>query len=193
MNLLQRKKFARRKGGFTLVEIAVAMPIIAVAIGMFVQMLTAGSNLRTTSFENWRASNSIQTVLEQMRNRDFSDLFVLYNDHPFDDPGGAGTAPGAHFDVEGLDPIRGDADGRVGRVILPTFNAGSAVAPDWQLREDQPNPALGMPRDLNGDSIIDNQNHGGDFSILPVQVELQWQSSFGPRLVRIQTILTELR
>ncbi len=193
MNTLQRKRNPRPSAGFTLVEIAVAMPIIALAIGMFIQMLSAGSNLRRTSHENWNASNAIQTVLEEMRNCDFDDLFVLYNDHPFDDPTGAGTAPGAHFDVEGMAPLASDPDGRVGRVVLPTHNAGTTVAPIWQLREDQTNAALGLPRDLSGDSIVDLNDHAGDYSLLPVQVELQWQSTFGPRLVRIQTILTELR
>ena len=193
MRIHRRNNKAKAKAGLTLVEIAIAMPIIAIAMGMFVQMLTAGTNLRSTSRDNWVASMAVQDTLEIMRNDAYEDLFVLYNDNPLDDPGGPGTAQGIHFDVEGLEALASDVDGQVGRIHLPTFNAGSAVAPVWQLREDQANPALGMPRDLNGDSIINTLDHASDFTLLPVQIELQWQSRFGPRRIRMQTILTQIQ
>lgn len=181
-----------RRGGMTLMEIALAMPIIMLALGMFTQMLTAGKGLRQSSRENWLASLRAQDVLETMRNQPFRDLVALYNEDPLDDPGGPGTAPGIHFDVDELFPQTEDADGFVGLITIPTFNAGTDVAPDWQLREDVDIPVLGMPRDLNGDNIVGDQDRTDDFTILPVEVEIRWQSRFGPRSVRIHTLFSEL-
>jgi len=176
----------------TLMKIALAMPIIMLALGMFTQMLSAGTGLRQSSRENWLASLRAQDVLETIRNQDFRQLVALYNEDPLDDPSGPGTAPGINFLVNELSPLEADADGFVGRVSIPMFNAGTVIAPDWQLREDLDIPALGLPRDLNGDSVVDDQDHSGDFTVLPVEVQIEWQSRFGPRSVRIHTLFSEL-
>ncbi|MEZ5973415.1 MAG: hypothetical protein R3F33_02190 [Planctomycetota bacterium] len=193
MKTLIPKHRRRSNSGLTLMEVAVAMPIVAMALEMLLQILTAGNGLRSVNRDNWVASNAAQDALEWMRNADFHDLFVLYNDNPLDDPNGPGTAPGMHFDVPGLTALPSDADGHVGRILIPAFNAGSDIAPDWQLREDMEAPELGLPRDLNGDCIIDAANHGNDYSIFPVQIELQWRGQFGNRLIRFHTIFAELK
>lgn len=117
-----------RRGEF-LVEVAIAFPVVLMALGMLVQMLYAGSGLRELGTEEWASSSAAQDVLERMRNQDFRDLFRLYNADPFDDPGGAGTAPGNAFSVRGLAPLRDDADGQVGEVLLPFRNTGTQVVP----------------------------------------------------------------
>ena len=48
-----------------------------------------------------------------------------------------------------------------------------------------------MPRDLSGDSIIDDLDHSQDFIILPLTVRLEWRGSFGPRTYEIQTMLAD--
>lgn len=184
---------AARRAGSALLEVAVALPILAVALGLYAQILVAGSGLRDTGKESWLANSRAKDTLEHMRNADFRQLFVLYNEDPFDDPGGPGTAPGAGFHVPGLDPVEGDADGFVGRVILPGFNAGSEVVPDWQVREDQIDPVLGGPRDLNGDVLVDATDHRDDYLLLPVRVEVVWQGLNGPRNLSLETVLAELR
>ena len=186
------RRRSSHQGGMTLMEIALAMPIIMLALGMFTQMLTAGKGLRQSSRENWLASLRAQDVLESMRNQSFRELVSLYNEDPLDDPGGPGTAPGIHFNVDELEPQTTDTDGFVGRITLPTLNAGSEVAPDWQLREDVDNAVLGMPRDLNGDNLVGDQDRTGDYTILPVEVEIRWQSRFGPRRIRVHTLFSEL-
>jgi len=191
MRLIRQTKQTSQRG-MTLMEIALAMPIIMLALGMFTQMLSAGTGLRQSSRENWLASLRSQDVLETIRNQDFRQLAALYNEDPLDDPDGPGTAPGIHFSVAELRPLANDPDGFVGRVFIPMLNAGTEIAPDWQLREDLDIPALGLPRDLNGDSVIDDQDHSGDFTVLPVEVEIEWQSRFGPRQVRIHTLFSEL-
>ena len=38
------------------------------------------------------------------------------------------------------------------------------------LREDVAIPAMGMPRDLDGDNVVDGVDHKGDYRMLPVIV-----------------------
>lgn len=174
-----------------LVELAIALPIVLIAFGMFVHMLSAGTALRWSATEEWAAGSAAQNVLEEMRNEDFRQLFALYNADAFDDPGGLGTAPGNRFAVPGLDALESDPQGMVGEVLLPTWNAGSEVVPLWELREDLLVEALGMPRDLNGDILLDEQDHAGDYTILPIMVRLRWRGRHGPRELRMHSMLSE--
>ena len=61
------------------------------------------------------------------------------------------------------------------------------------LREDCVYPLLGMPRDLNGDSIIDQADHASDFLILPVQIRIEWEGRVGPQHVDLFTMLTRFK
>lgn len=175
----------------TLIEIAVSMPILLIALSMLAQMLIAGSGMRDAAREAGAASAAAQSMIEEMRNEDLRDLLALYNADPLDDPNGPGTAPGCLFAVEGLDLREGDPDGFVGEIILPALNAGSEVAADWQIREDLDDPRLGTPRDLNGDAVIDDADHAGDYTMLPVVIVLRWRSKVGPRELQLFTLLTE--
>lgn len=181
------------RSGVTLVEIAVAMLVFAVASGVMLQTMAAGHGLRGTAQEEWLATSAAQNVLERIRNEAFRDVVRLYDANPFNDPGGAGTAPGATFDVPGLDPTPGDEDGFVGEVVLPVVNVGTEVAPSWQVREDQGEGLLGLPRDLSGDAVIDASDHAEDYAILPVMVRVRWTGRHGRRELRFFTSLTEMR
>lgn len=175
-----------------MVEVAIAMPIALIAIGMLVQMFAGGSGLREAGRESGVAITAAQSAIEKIRNEDFRQVFALYNEDPYDDPGGPGTAPGHRFDVADLVEIDSDPDGVVGEIILPTWNAGSAVAAHWQVRENAVNVPLGMPRDLNGDAVVDDEDHSADYTLMPVVVVLRWRGRFGPRELRLFTVLAEL-
>jgi hypothetical protein len=177
----------------TLIEIAFALPIVLVAFSMMLQTLTAGAGLREVGRETWIASGAAQDVLERMRNEDYRDVFRLYNADPFDDPLGPGTAPGNLFEVPALTAATPEQAGMVGEVEFAAWNTGSEVVPVWEVRENIADARIGTPRDLNGDSLIDDANHAEDFSILPVIVTLRWRGRFGPREFRLHTVLSELR
>ena len=176
-----------------LLEVAVALPIVSIALGMMVQMMAAGAGLRESGREQWSASSAAQDVVERMRNEDFRDIFRLYNADPFDDPGGPGTAPGNRFAVPGMVPSDPAPDAMVGEILLASVNVGTAVVPLWQMREDLEDVALGTPRDLNGDSLIDDADHSADYTILPVVVRLRWRGRMGAREFTLHTVLSELR
>ncbi len=182
---------ARRKAwrGAALLEVAVAVPIVLVALGMFVQMFLMGSGLRGSGRDSWAASGAAQTLLEEMRNEDFGDICRLYNADPFDDPAGPGTSPGNRFAVPGLPPL----EGMVGEIVLPITNSGTEVVPVWELREDVEQAALGMPRDLNGDILVDALDHSEDYTLLPVELRLRWRGVHGPREFSLYTVFAELR
>lgn len=60
-----------------------------------------------------------------------------------------------------------------------------------ELREDTVDPNLGMPRDLNGDGVIDGLNHASDYVILPVRIEVKWSESGADRTHSEILTLTE--
>src|SRR5205085_8105191 len=131
-----------------------------------------------------RATQAARQILERIEATAFADRFRSFNADPTDDPGGAGTAPGANFAVTGLSALPGDADGFPGQVIFPTL-AGFPL----QLREDVAMPELGMPRDLNGDGIVDGANHAVDYKLLPVIVRIPWRGVGGAGTVEVKSML----
>jgi prepilin-type N-terminal cleavage/methylation domain-containing protein len=150
--------------GFSLVEVAVVFTIVLIAISMFARTLASSKKLDPIATETTIAASGARTVLEKMKNHPFEQIFALYNTTPADDPGGAGTGPGAQFDVEGLTPLT--PGGHCGTIIFPE----KACA----LHEDVEDAKLGMPRDLNADGNIDGLDHGGDCVILPIRVRVEW-------------------
>ena len=172
-----RPKRARaRNAGFTLVELMVVLVILSLAVGMLSGTMASTTRMAPMQREDALASEAARFQLETLRLVPVADLYALYNAAPGDDPGGAGTAPGCHFDVAGLAPQPGDADGRVGRLRFP----GDGT----QLREEGEDVFLGLPRDLDGDGEVDDDDHADDYRILPVEVLLEWQGVRGPRTLR---------
>lgn len=174
-----------------LAEIAVAMVVFTIATGMLLQLIASGQGLRRTAREEWAATAAGQNVLEVMRSVTFEELVRRYDADPFNDPAGPGTAFGSTFPVDGLDAAEDDPDGIVGEIILPSVNTGTTVAPIWQVREDLGDPLLGMPRDLNGDAIINDADHSSDYAIVPILVRIRWQGAYGPRELRLFSSITK--
>jgi prepilin-type N-terminal cleavage/methylation domain-containing protein len=169
------------RAGLSLVEVMVAMTIMTVAFGMFTSTRISSSRLRTINRDTARATDAAREALETMRNREFRNVYALFNDDPSDDPAGEGTAPGARFTVAGLVGVGGDA--LVGEIAFPVVDGG--------LREISELAELGMPRDLDGDSVINDEDRAGDYVILPVRIRVEWKGAFGPRHVTLHTMLTE--
>ena len=179
-----------RAHGYSLLELVVALPIMALAFGLFLGSTSAAKELRQVQRENTAVIEEARIVLERMRNEDWSELWALYNATPGDDPGGAGTAPGNRFSIAGLAPPGGAVGDPVGQVFLPAFKHPSL---GWQLREDRADTLLGLPRDLSGDEEVDTYNHAGDYTVLPVVVKIEWQGAYGPRELTVHTVMTEYR
>ena len=189
----RRSRALRRapaRAGLTLLELAVALTILTIAFLMYSSTAISANRQRDASRENSIASDATREMLETLRSVPLAEVYGRYNHEGSDDPGVPGSAPGHRWVVASLNPIPGMPDGTIGEVQFPEMEVAEGV---WELREDLVRPELGMPRDLNGDSIIDSRDHSDDYVMLPVRVVLAWQGRFGPRVQGMNTQLVDYR
>lgn len=178
---------ATRRGGFTLVELMIAVLLIVVAMAGYLHSIVQSSATAEATRRMALATQSARETIEAMKSTAFEDVFATYNDDPNDDPGGVGMAPGAGFAVPGLEAAPGDPDGLVGQILLPVDAAVPGV-----LREDLANPIFATPRDLSGDGVVDAADHSGDYALLPVVVRLAWRTQKGVSRVELKTVLVDI-
>jgi hypothetical protein len=171
-----------RRAGMTLFELVMAMFVLIVGVLSFAQTLVSLERVDGKTREASQATEAARAVMEKIAAEAFAEAFRRYNAVPSDDPGGAGTAPGATFSVAGLSPRSGATS--VGEVIFP-------VDPDapGAMDETITDGLLGMPRDLNGDGDSTDQNVTTSYMVLPVIVRVRWQSASGPGEVSLRTML----
>lgn len=162
--------------------------IMAVALQIFVQITFATTQQRKVNRKNFLAMEASRSTIEHLRGLDLGQVFALYNDDPSDDPGGPGTAPGPYFVVSSLTPIEAAFEGNQGQLIFPVDSAEPSI-----LREDVDNRDLGLPRDMDGDGVIDGEDHSLDYSILPVEVRVVWRGQSGRRQLSQHVLLTEMK
>jgi type II secretory pathway pseudopilin PulG len=170
--------------GFSLIEVVLLLAILAVAMGMFAQTVVSSSRLDPIAVQTGAASEAARSAVERLRAFAPAQIVAAHNADPSDDPGGPGLAPGATFAVPGLAGT--GPGGHAGRIDFPS--AGG------QVREDAADPELGMPRDLNGDGLIDDQPHDDDWVLLPVRVRIEWtpQGATSPRRFEVYTMVGRL-
>lgn len=183
----RRRRRADARSGFSLVEILIATTVLICAVLALSQSTVFSMRLGQTNREGAIAQAALRQALENLQAQDFEDIFALYNTSPADDPGGPSSGPGAGFAVAGLTPLADDEDGLVGRFLLP--EVAGAAGPE--LRETFADAAMGMPRDLDGDTFVDGDDHAGDYQILPVRVRLEWLGKGGPRVLEVRTMVTD--
>ncbi len=180
-----RRLRARSRTGFTLVEIMISLTVLTAAVYLLSSTITATMTHTSKRKERTLAMEAAMNVLERMRAEPFRLLAAKYNSWTKDDPLGTGTAPGHRFDVPGLTPMPENASGMVGEIIMPTDRA--------KVREDLSMPTLGLPRDLNGDFVIDNRDHMLDYMILPVVVRIEWQGAAGASELEVTSMFSAIQ
>jgi len=176
----------RGEAGFSLIEVAVAVGILAVALTGLLGAMTLAMRGSAYSGEVLVAQDAARAKAEEMGGREHRLIFCLYNGTTADDPGGSGTAPGDAFAVPGLTPVSPATT--AGKVIFPTNAAGT------RLREDPSTamPELGMPKDLNGDLdtsdsfFYEDIDPGDDYErlknvLLPAKIVITWTGATGPQ------------
>lgn len=176
-----------------MIELLIVLVIVLVAASIFASTVAAMSNTRWINRENALAIEAARVVVEQMHNKPFSELWARYNKNDADDPDGPGTAVGHRFAVAGLSPTASSPDGLVGEIFLPAMAAPVLGPPVWELREDFVDASLGMPRDLNGDLVVDSEDHSEDYFLLPVLIRVEWAGHGGDRRIELFTMMCELR
>ena len=172
----------RAADGFTLVEVIIAVAVLAIALAGFSSTMIVSLRTSETSAELALANQRAQRMVEALYDVEFDQLFRQYNDDAKDDVGGAGTAPGNGFAVPGLAAQHYDSDGLAGEISFAT-----PAGKPGELREDVKDDLLGFPRDLNGDGKIDDENHATDYQILPVRIVIRWAGANGDREYTLHT------
>ncbi len=170
----------------TLIEVSISVTILVTILMGFCQALMGSSKAARTAREASIATDAARQMMETLRAENFSAVFAANNSSAADDPGGM-TARLAAFDVPGLTPRTDDADGLCGQIIWPELDDGGNAT----LREDTDESRLSMPRDLNGDGVVDNADHSGDYAILPVLVRVEWRGAATNGRVEFKTILSD--
>ena len=165
----------------TLIEIVVGMTLLTIGLLGYLQVLVGAVATSQGNREQALALEAARETMERLQATPRTEVFARFNVDPSDDPGGAGTAAGAAFAIVGLGPQRTDLDGLPGEILFPEV-AGS-------LREDLVEPALSMPRDLNGDGAIDALDHEADWRLLPVLVRVRWRGRSGDAQIDLRTML----
>lgn len=175
---------AAGQAGFTLLELMIAVGVLLFGLLGFSQAVLRSVATNEATREGALAAEAARQVLETLQAETFGEVFRRYNAEPADDPGVAGTAPGSNFAVPGLTAQSSDADGFVGRIEFPTV----AIAPGV-LRENLALPAMGLPRDLNGDDFWDAADHSADYRLLPVVVRISWRGKAADSEAVFRTVL----
>lgn len=175
---------------FSLIEVTILALLLLVAVGGLSGAVLSSLRLSRVTEESALADEAARARAARMQVTAFGDIFRTYNEAPGDDLGGAGTSPGAGFDVRGLTPRRDDPDGRVGRIVFPAVDVGGGV---FVLRESFEDERLGMlagvGRDLNldGDTADDLQT---GYQLLPARLIVEWTGAGGNRSYELDVVLT---
>ena len=165
---------ARSARGLTLLELVFALTLLLIGICGLSQATVGLARAGSVHRETELATQAARAMLERIQSESFAQAFRSFNATGADDPGGADTAPGAAFAVEGLRALPDDADGAPGEVLMPVLAAQPGV-----LREDLVDARFSLPQDLDGSGTIDSVNHATDYKLLPVLVRVRWQSRDG--------------
>jgi prepilin-type N-terminal cleavage/methylation domain-containing protein len=164
----------RADAGFTLIEILMSGAVLAVAACGLSAVLVNSMAASAVNKETAQARAAARQMLEQLQNIPVSDVYATFNGITNDDPLGEGTAPGGAFVIH-TKPAAIQVSNMTGEILFPG-DSKSGV-----LSEDVKDPALGMPMDLNGDGVIDGENHSSDYLVLPVKIRVRWQGVAGER------------
>jgi type II secretory pathway pseudopilin PulG len=184
VKVARRPRAVAGRAAFTLLELLVSATIFMLVSGAVVTTLALSTALNRTNRETALAVRAAQSLLEELKGvEEFEEIYARYNATSDDDPA-AGSSPGQGFAVAGLSARSDDADGFVGALEFPGTGK--------ELLEDGEDAELGLPRDLDGDGLVDAADHAGDYRILPVRVVVEWSGQNGARTLELVTVLTEM-
>lgn len=175
-----RRGSGGRCAGFSIIEVSLAIMLVTLSVGAVTSAMATTKSLSRSNTDRALALDAAQSVIERMRAIEPSEVFARFNANPLDDL--SLDDPGNLFQVRGLTVRRDDADGFVGEITFP----GDGTV----LREDLDDVELGMQRDLNGDAVIDANDHAADYTILPVRVRVEWLGTGGPQSLEIVFVIS---
>jgi hypothetical protein len=168
-------------GGFSLVDLCVALVILAVAVSSLVGATFSALRLDRVNESRAAASQALRSVVEDMKALELTLVYSAFNTSPDDDPD-PDYDYRSWLDLTDRLPVGMFGTAPVAEILLPED-------PQGQLREDLVEPLLGMPRDLDGDGFPDGNDHSADYQLLPVLLRLEWDSPTGLQTIQVATVL----
>lgn len=160
--------------GFALIEMAIAASILMIGALTFLQLFGASSRVGNSNRETALSTQAAQRTFERLDGFEpFDLLYELHNVDPDDDPMGEAPLPGftlAGFEVEGLIPVDGDADGLVGELIFPIDPLSGVIHADYRAED------FTIAASLLGGGLPAEVSDAYD-KLLPVVVRVDWQSN----------------
>ncbi len=178
----RRRAGIRRKGGFTLLEVTLAMTVLLVGMLAATASTLRMHSLRRVNRERAIAYNSVRTTTERLQS---------LSARAISEPAGwtasvlasvaNGGEIGSTFDLRELQP-------RAGAANLGTIE----VVTDETKTDAELGAQLGMPRDLDGDGLATHTDVSADALLLPVIVRARWQGASGNAQVQHAFYLARL-
>lgn len=168
--------------GFSLIEVVVGVAILAIALLGHTASIFSEHRLSKDERARSAALEACEQFMERLRSDD--DWVALYSrcrtlEALAANPGGdAYLLDGRRVFVPQVyyaDFITPRALSSL-HVLVDVPQAPLDAAPSGPavLREDVVDPAFGLPQDLNGDGLLDGEDHAGDYLLLPVVARFRW-------------------
>lgn len=170
--LLPRR--ARRTAGFSLVELAIFAVLLSVGLMTLTTTALTVNSLRIVNREQQLANAALDSLVEEVRGfastaREADPSWVAAMVARF----GPGGALGGGIEVRGLTPPEGEPF--AGTVTLVT---------DETATDAEVGVQLALPRDLDNDGAVDNDDVSATARILPVVARVRWTGRGGTQEVR---------
>jgi prepilin-type N-terminal cleavage/methylation domain-containing protein len=187
---------SRRRGGFTLFELMIALSILVISIIGLVSVITYTTTQNEINRENLLAMRAAEGKIEEMRQYLVPEIFARYSStawvpalysapNNITNPGG--VFPGPDFSLAlSTDPTYSRLQKVQATITFPWVNGGAFVGGLWQanppiaLLEDQNDPDP-IARDLNANGVVDDPTL--NYVKLPVTITIKWSGIKGNRTI----------
>jgi type II secretory pathway pseudopilin PulG len=153
------KKTSER--GFTILEAAISMTVLAVALLSLWGTLVYCSRSDVASEQKNKAVRAAQAKIEELKSEEFGTLISKF---------GPGGDVGHEFNV-------------------PTFGEDGAGTGQIAFFVDETTSTMGGPLDLNGDGDTDDTDVSASYDLLPVMVTITWDGPLGEQRINLRSIL----
>lgn len=156
----------RSESGFTVLEAAVSMAVLAVALLALWGTLVYCSRSNQAAEQKKRAMNAAQAKIEELKSSPFANLIAEF---------GPGGTTGDRFLVDRIDDDQARAEGRIVFIV----DESKALGDD----------ASSEPLDLNGDGDALDTDVSASYQLLPVKVTVRWEGALGSQRVDLRSVL----
>ena len=179
-----------RQHGIALIEIFLAVVFMGMALLWHAASTVSGQQLMRAEASHGTALATVRAFLERLRaDEEWATLYERLAALQEGPVAPMGHDPSLYYDDFEAPSTLGTAGVLV--EVPRAAPAGGGPTDPLVLREDINAARFGLPYDLSGDGIVDDQAHDGDYRSLPIVVRFVWAAPGEP--VQALTISTWLR